>query len=161
MSLKSLKVYSPLVAIVVVIGIITLLRQMIYGLNVEAMMYDCMGITLLVFGTIKLLRWQGFVDAFRSYDLVAQRSELYAKMYPLIEIALGFLYLQRILPLFTNVTTLVLTSLSTISVVRELRKPNPMPCACMGAVFVLPMTWVTLAENGFMMAVAIVLLIKG
>lgn len=157
---EKIKVYRPLIIIVGLIAAFTLVRQYLYGMDFDAMLYDCMGITFLVFGGIKLLRWQGFVDAFRSYDDVAQKFYWYAVAYPFFEISLGLLYWFRLAPVFTNVVTLILTSLTTFSVIKELRKQNPFPCACLGVVFELPMTWVTLAENTFVMIVALILLLR-
>lgn len=157
---EKIKQYQPLIIIVALIAIFTLVRQYLYGMDFDAMLYDCMGITFLVFGGIKLVHWQGFVDAFRSYDDVAQKFYWYAVAYPFFEIGLGLLYWFRIAPIFTNVVTILLTSLTTYSVIKELRKQNPFPCACLGDVFVLPMTWVTLAENSFVIVVAIILLLR-
>lgn len=157
---EKLQQYRPLMLIIAGIALVTLFLQLVRGYNFDAMLYDCMGITFLIFGAIKLLRWQGFVDAFRSYDDLAQRFYWYAVIYPFFEIGLGLLYWLRIAPVFTNVATIALTSLTTLSVVKELRKNNPFPCACLGTVFVLPMTWVTLAENMFVIVVALILLMR-
>jgi hypothetical protein len=158
--IEKIKVYQPLIIIIGLIAIFTFVRQYLYGMNLEAMLNDCMGVTFLVFGGIKLLRWQGFVDAFRSYDDVAQKLYGYAVAYPFFEITLGLLYWFRAVPVFTNVVTICLTSLTTYSVIKELRKQNPFPCACLGVVFKLPMTWVTLAENSFVIVVALFLLAR-
>jgi hypothetical protein len=37
---------------------------------------------------------------------------------------------------------------------RELRKNNQIPCACLGVVFKIPMTWVTFIEDVAMAAMA-------
>jgi hypothetical protein len=157
---EKIKVYQPLIIIVGFITLFTVVRQYLYGMNFDAMLNDCMGITFLVFGGIKLVRWEGFVDAFRSYDDVARKFYGYAVAYPFFELGLGLLYWFRAVPVFTNVVTLVLTSLTTFSVIKELRKQNPFPCACLGVVFKLPMTWVTLAENSFVMLAAVILLLR-
>lgn len=157
---EKIKQYQPLIIIIALIALFTFARQWYYGMDFDAMLYDCMGITFLVFGGIKLLHWQGFVEAFRSYDDVAQMFYWYAVAYPFFEIGLGLLYWFRIAPIFTNVVTILLTSVTTYSVIKELRKQNPFPCACLGDVFVLPMTWVTLAENSFVILVALILLFR-
>jgi hypothetical protein len=158
--LKKLKTYQPLIIIIALIISFTLIRQMIYGYNFDALMYDMMGFTFIIFGGIKLLRWEGFIEAFRSYDDIAQKFYWWAVAYPLFEVGLGLLYWFRIMPVMTNIMTILLTSLTTVSVVKELRKDKPFPCACLGVVFVLPMTWVTLFENLFVIAMALIMLTR-
>lgn len=157
---EKIKTYAPLLIIIGIICALTLAMQIARGFNLEAMMYDFMAFTFLIFGGVKMLNWRGFIDAFRSYDDVAKRFYWYAALYPLFEIGLGIAYWFRWAPVFTNIVTILLTFASTISVIKELRKDRPFPCACLGAVFVLPMTWVTLFENLFMMIMAFMLLIK-
>lgn len=157
---EKLKEYRPLIIIISIIVFLTLLLQIKNGYNLDAMMYDMMGITFVVFGGIKLLRWGGFVEAFQMYDDVARRFYWWAVAYPFFEIGLGLLYWFRIMPVATNIITILLTSLTTFSVVKELRKNNPFPCACLGAVFVLPMTWVTLVENMFVIGMALIMLAR-
>ena len=157
---EKIKTYRPLIIIVAAIAAFTLLRQIINGYSFDGMMYDMMGITFLVFGGIKLFNWEGFVEAFQSYDDVAQKFYWYAVAYPFFEIGLGLMYWFRFMPVATNIVTILLTLLTTVSVVKELRKNKPFPCACLGAVFVLPMTWVTLVENSFVIVMALIMLIR-
>ena len=158
--LEKVRVYAPLIIIIALIIGLTLCKQILYGLSMHDFMYDFMAFTFLIFGGIKMFNWHGFIDAFRSYDDVAQKFYWYAALYPLFEVGLGLFYLFRLFPVFTNSVTILLAAFTTFSVVKELRKNNPFPCACLGAVFVLPMTWVTLFENIFMIVMAFLLLIK-
>lgn len=156
---KKLKTYKPLIFIVGLILLLVVVRQVLNGYDPTTAMYDFMGITFLVFGFIKMLKWHGFVDAYMSYDVIARHSRLYAYAYPVFEVVLGYLFFMQLYVFYASVATIILTGLSTIGVVNELRKKNPFPCACLGAVFVLPMTWVTLFENLFMMAMAFALIV--
>lgn len=157
--IQKLREYLPLLCIVLSIIAFVIYRQ--YGVfNIHSMMYDFMGTTFMVFGAIKLLNWRGFVEAYQMYDLVAARSTLYAYLYPIFEVVLGYLFFMRLYVVPACIVTIILTGLSTLSVIKELRKDNPFPCACLGVVFVLPMTWVTLFENLFMMAMALVMLLR-
>lgn len=157
---EKIKTYAPLLIIIALIIGLTCMMQIVYGFNLHNFMYDFMAFTFLIFGGVKMLNWHGFIDAFRSYDDVAQKFYWYAALYPLFEVSLGLLYWFRLFPIFTNVITILLAALTTFSVIKELRKNNPFPCACLGAVFVLPMTWVTLFENLFMIVMALLLLIE-
>ena len=98
------------------------------------------------------------MDAYAIYDLIAKRSRIYGYAYPLIELALGASYLFGYRLLAMAWITLTLMILGSIGVAAELRKKNKIPCACLGVVFKIPMTWVTLIEDLSMAAMAAVMI---
>lgn len=153
-----IKSYIPLITIVFLISAFVFARQLFYGFSLQQLMHEFMGTTFFVFGFIKALRWKGFVEAFRSYDIIAKHSSLFAYLYPVIEMLIGILFFKKIYPVGVSVFTIGLLSFGMIGVLQELRKNNPFPCACLGAVFVLPMTWVTLFEDLFMIVMALALI---
>ena len=97
------------------------------------------------------------------YDIIAKRSTVYAYIYPFIELALGLSYLFGIYPLYTNIVTLIISIIGSIGVAQILLKRQKIMCACIGAVFKVPMTWVTFFEDVFMafMAAAMIYMIRG
>ena len=117
------------------------------------------GLFFLVFAVFKLLRLRDFVDAYQGYDVVAKHSRTYAYAYPFIELilAVGFL-LNVALPVVLSIT-LVLMAVSSIGVIKELRRGSHITCACLGTVIKLPLTQVTLAEDVVMGAMAAIMLI--
>jgi hypothetical protein len=115
----------------------------------------------IVFGLFKLLNWKGFVDAYSTYDLIAKRSRTYGYAYPLIELALGAGYLLNYHVQTVAWITLVLMTVGAIGVWGELRKKNQIPCACLGVVFKLPMTWVTFIEDMLMATMALIMIVIG
>ncbi len=117
------------------------------------------GFFFLVFGVFKLLNWKGFVDAYATYDIIAKRSRVYAYAYPLIELALAACYLFSFQLLFAAWVTLVLMLIGSVGVAKELRKKNQIPCACLGVVFKIPMTWVTFIEDILMAVMAAVMIV--
>jgi hypothetical protein len=118
-----------------------------------------MGAFFLVFGFLKASKLSGFVEAYKTYDLIAKRSKVYSYIYPFIEIGLGLLYFIWIAPIFTLVTTIVLMLISAVGVYLKLKKNEVVMCACLGTVFKVPMTWVTLAENLLMVVMATIMLL--
>jgi hypothetical protein len=118
------------------------------------MMY-MMAYFFLVFGLFKITNLQGFADAYTTYDILAQRSKTYALSYPFIEIALGVLYFFSLGGLYRDIFTLILMTIGTIGVWKALQKKDDIPCACLGTVFSVPMTKVTLFENLFMALMAL------
>ena len=51
-----------------------------------------MGLFFLIFGALKLIDYEMFVEMFRMYDPWSKRWDWYAWAYPFIEILLGMLY---------------------------------------------------------------------
>lgn len=108
----------------------------------------------LVFSFFKLLNVQAFAESYRSYDLLARRWLGWGYVYPFVELSLGILYLGNILPFFTNATTFLVMGVSTIGVIESLRTKRKFQCACLGAVFNLPMSTITLIEDLLMVGMA-------
>lgn len=119
-----------------------------------------MGFFFLVFGGLKAWNTKGFADAFSMYDPFAKRSRRYARVYPSLEILLGVFYLAGIGLLIVNVITFVLMTVGAYGVWQKLQEKEVIPCACMGAVFTIPMTWVTLGEDVLMATMAAVMFIS-
>jgi hypothetical protein len=59
-----------------------------------------------------------------------------------------------------HVFTLLLMLMSAVGVAVELHKGKEIVCACLGAVFNIPMTYVTLLEDLLMAAMAAYMLIE-
>ena len=153
--------YIPLIIIFCVIIAITCGLQWYRGFSFIGALSDFMAAFFLIFGFFKIINWPQFVQAYGEYDLLAQKSVAYAYAYPLIEIGLGILYLLRLFPVFTNVVTFIIMCISSLGVLVALRKKNNIVCACLGAVFKLPMTYVSLFEDLLMVTMALVMLIMG
>jgi hypothetical protein len=132
---------------------------MIYGWQLKDAMNDFMGIFFIVFSLFKIYNLHGFAQAYSTYDIIAKRSTVYAYAYPFIELSLGISYLFGLYPIATNVVTFVLMTIGAIGVGIELAQGNHITCACLGAVFKIPMTYVTLLEDLTMAFMALIMLI--
>ncbi len=155
---SAIKKFIPLIIIFGVIIALTLVRQYQTGFSLKSFMTDLMGFFFLIFGAFKIYNLHGFVQAYQMYDLVAQQSIYYAYAYPFIEVALGLAYLAKWNLPVINVITAIIMSVSALGVANELRKGKTIVCACLGAVFKIPMTYVTLLEDVLMGAMALVML---
>ncbi len=116
------------------------------------MMY-LMGVWFLSFGVLKLVDLPSFARSFAQYDLIAMRWHNYGYIYPFIEIVLGLIYIfntQMHYMLGLNIVALVVAILWVISAYRVLSSGKDIVCACMGTYWQLPMTRVTIMENGAM-----------
>lgn len=154
------KDFLPLIIIFAVIFILTGIAVGLLGRwdTMFAMRYF-EGFFFLIFGGFKLLNWKGFVDAYSTYDIIAKRSRFYGWLYPLIEIslAIGFLFAIQLMSVLW--ITLILMIIGSIGVFKEIRKKNQIPCACLGVVFKIPMTWVTFIEDILMAVMAVIMII--
>ena len=108
----------------------------------------------LTFSFFKFLDLKAFAQSYAMYDLLAMRSKIYAYCYPFIELALGCAYLTHFAPKETYIVTLAVMSFSTIGVVKSVMDKKQIKCACLGSVFNLPMTTVTIVEDLMMVGMA-------
>lgn len=123
-----------------------------------------MGGFFLAFAFFKLLDVRAFADAYAGYDIVAARWRPYGFIYPFLELGLGMAYLSGptgVWSIVTNAFTLVLMSVGTVGVARTMLAGRKIRCACLGAVFNLPMSYVTLAEDLLMVVMSAVMLATG
>ena len=153
-----LATYSPLLLIIAYILGAGLLVQIGTGgpgsvTTTETMRYFMAGF-FLVFSFFKLLDVRAFADAYSGYDLLAKRWRGWALLYPFVELALGVAYLANFSPVATFWVTVGVMGFSAIGVVQAVVSKRTIQCACLGTVFKLPMTTVTIVEDLGMVAMA-------
>ncbi|MEL7073758.1 MAG: MauE/DoxX family redox-associated membrane protein, partial [Planctomycetota bacterium] len=128
--------------------------------SLSTMMRHFMAGFFLVFSFFKFLDTSGFASAFRMYDPLAKAIPGWSWIYPYVELLLGVAYLLSWQPLATNAVTLVLMSVGGVGVMQSLLQKKTIRCACLGTALNLPMTKVTLVENGTMAAMAALMLAR-
>lgn len=123
-------------------------------------MENFMAAFFIIFGGLKVLNIKGFVEAYQTYDIVAKKIPAYGYIYAFLEVALGISYLFRWNLNFTNWVTLIVMLISSIGVAQALCQGKKIQCACLGAIFKIPMTKVTLLEDVLMglMALSMIML---
>lgn len=156
----SVRNFLPLIIIFLIIFSLTFIRQFLMGYNFSYAMTDFMGFFFLIFGGFKILNLQKFSEAYQTYDIIAKQTKWYGFIYPFIEILLGTLYITRSYLYFANVTTVILMSISAMGVFQALLKKEQFECACLGTVFKIPMTYVTLLEDVLMVGMALYMLLQ-
>jgi hypothetical protein len=151
--------YFPLLLIlfylVIVVGCI---EARAGGFDSERAMRYFMAGFFLVFSFFKFLDLRAFADAYAGYDILARRSRAYALAYPFIELLLGLAYLTNVVPFATNLATVVVMGVSSVGVLESVVNRRRIRCACLGAVFNLPMSFVTLVEDLLMLGMALAML---
>ena len=118
-----------------------------------------MGGFFLVFSFFKFLDIRGFAASYRSYDLLAKAVPAYGFIYPFLELALGLAWAFVGGTYRVALSTVVLMGFSAIGVIAAVARKQQIQCACLGTVFNLPMSTVTIIEDLLMVAMAGALLI--
>lgn len=151
----SLVTYKPLFLIVAFIAGVSLLCQYPFdSFSGMLWMRHFMAGFFIVFSFFKLLNLQGFSESYSMYDVVAKRWNSWGYIYPFVELVLGILYLTNIAPFQTNLATIVILGISTIGVIESNINKRKIKCACLGDVFNLPMSTVTIVEDVSMVLMA-------
>jgi copper chaperone CopZ len=151
----TLKTYLPIFLIFGYITATTLLIQYLHQ-RFDAMewMSQFMAGFFLVFSFFKLLDIGAFAMSYSSYDILAKRWTGYGYLYPFIELGLGLSFLVPAFHFWSNAITLVVMSISIIGVLQSVLNKRKIQCACLGAVFKLPMSSITIMEDALMIAMS-------
>jgi copper chaperone CopZ len=152
----STQTYRPLL---ILLAYLTVLSALLGWPHWQGMMRFFMGGFFMAFSFFKMLDLRGFASAYRSYDLIAQALPSYGFVYPFIELTLGLSYVTGTWPLETNVLTALVMVVSLMGVVKAVLSRQSIRCACLGTVFNLPMSKVTIIEDGLMLGMAVIALI--
>jgi copper chaperone CopZ len=108
----------------------------------------------IVFGAFKLLDVPAFANSYAQYDIIAKRFKPWGYIYPFVEVALGFGFLFWLDMRVLSWIALVLSLIGAVGVIQANLSKQIIQCACLGTVFKLPMSVVTVIENLGMAAMA-------
>ena len=152
--------YKPIILIFFYITAASTLVQFFNSsFNWMIWMHHFMAGFFLAFSFFKLLDLNGFADSYSTYDIVAKRWRGWAYVYAFIELGLGLAYLISFLPVVTYLVTFVVMSVSLVGVMQSVLNKRKIQCACLGAVFNLPMSTVTIVENTLMILMSGIMLV--
>ena len=157
---SKLKTYKPLIIVFLYI----LLGVAILSINsgrfdwMDAM-NNFMGGFFLIFSFFKMLDLKNFALSYSSYDVISRKWFGYGYIYPFIELTLGILFMLKAYPVFTNAATVIVMGISSIGVIQSILQKRKIQCACLGTVFNLPMSTITIIEDLLMAGMAAVMLI--
>ncbi len=112
----------------------------------------------LTFSFFKMLDLKGFAESYSMYDIVARKVKAWGYIYAFIELALGIAYATNFKPVFINIITVVVMTISIIGVLQSVLNKRKIQCACLGEVFKLPMSTVTIIEDALMIAMGGIML---
>lgn len=155
------KTYLPILLIFLYISSLTLMIQLKSGefILMDAMRHFMAGF-FLVFSFFKFLNLKGFAESYVMYDVVAKRITVWPYVYAFIEVGLGISFLLNYNPLLTNFCTFIVMSISIIGVLQSVFDNKKIKCACLGAIFNLPMSTVTIIEDALMIVMSGFMILK-
>lgn len=152
--------YKPILLIFGYITGITVMTEWVQGefLWMRWMNHFMTGF-FLVFSFFKLLNLQGFAESYSMYDVVAKRWSKWGYVYAFTELALGVAFLTGFNPILTNIVTFAIMTVSIIGVLQSVLNKKKIKCACLGNVFNLPMSTITIIEDALMIGMSEIMLI--
>jgi copper chaperone CopZ len=156
--------YYPLLLIVGFITVISFLTSFHLGIyemkhfELRMFLHNFMTGFFLVFSFFKLLDIKAFAESFQMYDLLAAKAPIYGKIYPFIELTLGLLCLIHFQEKYVYIADIIIMGFGALGVIQSVVDKRKIKCACLGTVFNLPMSTVTIIENSVMVIIGIILL---
>ena len=155
-----LATYKPILLIFAFITGITFLNEWVVGDFVfMRWMSNFMAGFFLVFSFFKLLNLKGFAESYSMYDVIAKKWNGWGYVYAFIELALGIAFLTGFNPILTNSITFIVMSVSIIGVLQSVFNKRKIKCACLGDVFNLPMSTITIIEDALMIGMSAAMLL--
>ena len=155
-----LTTYKPVLLIFGYISAITfIVANTSTGFNTMLGMRVFMSGFFLVFSFFKLLNLNAFADSYAMYDVVARKFKSWGYAYAFIELGLGISFALNLQPYLTNWVTFIVMAISIVGVLQSVLNKRKIQCACLGAVFNLPMSTVTIIEDALMIIMSVTMLI--
>ncbi len=153
--------YKPVLLIFAYITGITLLAEWMQGgfLWMRWMNYFMAGF-FFVFSFFKLLNLKGFAESYSMYDIVAKKWNGWSYVYAFTELALGIAFLTGFNPIVANAVTFVVMTVSIVGILQSVLNKRKIKCACLGDVFNLPMSTITIIENALMIGMSAIMLLN-
>ena len=152
--------YKP---ILLIFGYVTAISLVVSwqssGINFMVFMRIFMAGFFLTFSFFKMLNLKAFAESYAMYDIVAKKFGAWGYIYAFIELGLGLSFALNLSPVVVNWVTLVVMTISILGVLESVLNKKKIQCACLGAVFNLPMSTVTIVEDAIMIAMSAAMLV--
>ena len=153
--------YTPVIAIFTV----TLLLSLAFSLSGAGLsMYTLelfVALTMAVLAIQKLQDLNSFSNSFITYDLLAMKVIPYAYVYPFLEAFVGVAMIASLPVYLVAPISLFIGSVGAISVIKAVYiDKRELKCACVGGDSNVPLGFISLTENLFMIAAGIWMLVK-
>lgn len=118
-------------------------------------------ITMMLLAMLKLQDIEKFSVMFLGYDLLARKWVPYAYAYPFLEWSAGALMTAHILPWLSIPIALFIGTIGALSVYYAVYvQKRELKCACVGGAGDVPLGFISLTENLFMIGMALWMLVR-
>ena len=115
-----------------------------------------LSLSMVVLAVQKLQDIRGFSTMFLNYDLLAKRWVPYGTIYPFAELLAGVLMTAHALPIVSVPVALFIGTVGAVSVFKAVYlDKRELKCACVGGNSNVPLGFVSLTENLFMIAMGL------
>ena len=152
--------YKPILLIFGYVTAISLVVSWGNGaINFMSFMRIFMAGFFLTFSFFKILNLKAFAESYAMYDIVAKKFSSWGYIYAFIELGLGLSFALNLSPVAVNWVTLIVMTVSILGVLESVLNKKKIQCACLGAVFNLPMSTVTIVEDAIMIAMSAAMLV--
>ncbi len=149
------QLYPLFLVISYLVGTVLTIAVLNQDFSLHSLMSHYMGGFFLIFSFFKFLNINGFADAFQTYDPIAKRWRSYGYIYASFELVAGIGYLAAPHSVLLNSLVLIVLGISSWGVTQAVLNNKSIQCACLGTLFNLPMTKVTIIENASMILMAL------
>ncbi len=153
------KIFLPFIISIIIVCFYTIWHQLLLKqTNTMIAMNDFMWIRFLLFWLLKLPDLKWFVKDFRKYDIIVKNFPTYGRIFPFVEIALWIAYLidyNMDYRISINTVTIILTWITSIWILKSIKKKEKIDCVCMGTIFPMPMSNINFIENIAMWIMAV------
>lgn len=154
------EIYKPVLLLLGYVGLVSIIASwQNNSINWMLLMRFFMAGFFLSFSFFKLINLKGFAASYAMYDVVAKRIPVWGYLYAFVELGLGVAFLVDFNPVLTNGITLFVMTISIVGVLQSVLNKRKIQCACLGAVFNLPMSTLTIIEDLLMIAMSAAMLI--
>lgn len=158
--LKILKTYRILIILLAIILFYVGLRYILApDASPEKLMNDFMAGFFLAFGILQINTLKSTKEAMKKYDPLAQKFPWYAEVYPFVFLFFGIALHTNSISMIVSVFTILMLGIQTYGIVKVLKRGEKIECACAGTKFSLPLSYVTVVENGIMIVMSVAMII--
>lgn len=153
--------YTPVIAIFAV----TLLLSLAFSLSGAGLSVYTLelfvALTMAVLAIQKLQDLTSFSNSFITYDLFAMKVIPYAYVYPFLEAFVGIGMIAALPAYMVAPVSLFIGSIGAVSVIKAVYiDKRALKCACVGGDSNVPLGFISLTENLFMIAAGLWMLVK-
>ncbi|WP_340679578.1 glutaredoxin [Paraglaciecola sp.] len=154
--------YTPVIAIFGIAALVTLAIQLAAGaifISVQTLLlFIAMSMVMLALQKLKDLF--SFTNSFITYDLLAMRNIRYGYLYPFLEAYVGIGMIAGLSAIWVAPVSLFIGTVGAISVIKAVYiDKRELKCACVGGDSQVPLGFVSLSENLFMIGGALLMLL--